>query len=692
MKRSRFPSVSSRRRHDHQLADDVRAAQVDARIGFGIACLLSHAYGAAERNFGAHAVEDVVERPRNHRLDAQDAVAAVYQVGDRVDDRQTGADVGLEEEFRVAFARDGFELAVEGVVGRRGDLVGGHHRDVVVEQRTVERRHLRAGRAVDEDRVVDVQGEDFVAQALRRRGRSLLFEPPEAVVQDDAFGVDEPFAGVGDSHDADLESVVGHERAPLQADLFQQVAPHLSDASHEDVEYLILRQEERVVDHVDRLRKAFERHDHRDVGLRGALRAGDDVDAVASQRPEQLARDAGRMFHVVAHHGDRRQVVFGGDAAHLADLDFGGELPGEHRDGQIGVLVAQSDRRGVLRGGLRHEEDADAGPGQCAEDAVVDADHAYHAKPLNGHQTGVVDRGDSLDRLVAPLHPLAGDERARRFGVEGVLDQDGDVAVVDREDRGRIDHLRAEVAQLHRLFEAQPVDDIGIADDARVGRHETVDVGPDFERLGVQRGGDECGGVVRSAAPQIGHVARGAVRGDEARHYRHAGAVGQTLPDELFGQIRFGDVLSEVGLRADELPRVVEPRAFEHGGHDSRREAFAVADDRVARAGREVADQVDAAQDIGQFVEQFVRPPADRAAPLGRHRFVDRRAVAGHDFGQRVGVVGLSGRGCGRRGQQTVGDAAQRRNDHDDLAVVGGDDPAHLSQTLCGTYRRSAEF
>lgn len=67
-----------------------------------------------------------------------------------------------------------------------------------------------------------------------------------------------------------------------------------------------------------------------------------------------------------------------------------------------------------------------------------------------------------LDRLVAPLHPLAGDERARRFGVEGVLDQDGDVAVVDREDRGRIDHLRAEVAQLHRLFEAQPVDDIGI--------------------------------------------------------------------------------------------------------------------------------------------------------------------------------------------------------------------------------------
>ena len=202
----------------------------------------------------------------------------------------------------------------------------------------------------------------------------------------------------------------------------------------------------------------------------------------------------------------------------------------------------------------------------------------------------------------------------------------------------------------------------------------------------------QCGGVVRSAAPQIGHVARGAVRGDEARHYRHAGAVGQTLPDELFGQIRFGDVLSEVGLRADELPRVVEPRAFEHGGHDSRREAFAVADDRVARAGREVADQVDAAQDIGQFVEQFVRPPADRAAPLGRHRFVDRRAVAGHDFGQRVGVVGLSGRGCGRRGQQTVGDAAQRRNDHDDLAVVGGDDPAHLSQTLCGTYRRSAEF
>ena len=440
----------------------------------------------------------------------------------------------------------------------------------MVEQRTVERRHLRAGRAVDEDRVVDVQGENLVAQALRRRGRSLLFEPPEAVVQGDAFGVDEPFAGVGDSHDADLESLVGHERAPLQADLFQQVAPHLSDAGHEDVEYLILRQEERVVDHVDRLRKAFERHDHRDVGLRGALRAGDDVDAVASQGPEQPARDAGRMFHVVAHHGDRRQVVFGGDAAHLADLDFGGELPGEHRDGQIGVLVAQSDRRGVLRGGLRHEEDADAGPGQCAEDAVVDADHAYHAQPLNGHQTGVVDRGDPLDRLVAPLHPLAGDERARRFGVEGVLDQDGDVAVVDREDRGRIDHLRAEVAQLHRLFEAQSVDDIGIADDARVGCHETVDVGPDFEHRGIEGRGENRRRIVRTSSAEVRSVPARQIARDEAGHDHRVRHLPERLADQFLGRCEVDDMPPEIGLRLDEPARIVTDRSGKCSANDHR--------------------------------------------------------------------------------------------------------------------------
>ena len=78
------------------------------------------------------------------------------------------------------------------------------------------------------------------------------------------------------------------------------------------------------------------------------------------------------------------------------------------------------------------------------------------------------------------------DQRAGLVGGEGVLDQDRDLARHGRRHRLRVDHLGAEVGELHRLAVGQRVDDLGVGDAARVGRQHAVDVGPDHDLAGVQ--------------------------------------------------------------------------------------------------------------------------------------------------------------------------------------------------------------
>ena len=104
------------------------------------------------------------------------------------------------------------------------------------------------------------------------------------------------------------------------------------------------------------------------------------------------------------------------------------------------------------------------------------------------------------------------------FGVESVLDLNGNVFYADRVDGRRVDDLGAEVAQFHGLHVRQLVNGVSRLDDLRVGCHESVYVRPDFQHLGIQHCRNDGGRVVRAAAPQIRRLMALAVPGYEARH------------------------------------------------------------------------------------------------------------------------------------------------------------------------------
>ena len=69
-------------------------------------------------------------------------------------------------------------------------------------------------------------------------------------------------------------------------------------------------------------------------------------------------------------------------------------------------------------------------------------------------------------------------------GVAAVEHQDGNVLFDRRQDGGRVQDLGAEVGQLGGFLKADDLDAKRIGADARVGGHDAVHVGPDFDGLG----------------------------------------------------------------------------------------------------------------------------------------------------------------------------------------------------------------
>ena len=119
---------------DNQLADNILAAQVDAWVGFRVALFLRHSDGFAEGHLCAYNVEDKVQRAAKYGFNFQNFISTMNHVVDGVDDRQSCAYVCLEQEFHATFACCLLQFAIVFVGRACGNLIGGHHRYVVLQQ------------------------------------------------------------------------------------------------------------------------------------------------------------------------------------------------------------------------------------------------------------------------------------------------------------------------------------------------------------------------------------------------------------------------------------------------------------------------------------------------------------------------------------------------------------------------------
>ena len=205
--------------------------------------------------------------------------------------------------------------------------------------------------------------------------------------------------------------------------------------------------------------------------------------------------------------------------------------------------------------------------------------------------------------------------------IESILDQYGDVLGVNGIDCRRIDDLRTEVAELHRIGEAELVNDIGCPDHARVCGHEAVHVSPYLETVGVQGSCDDAGGVVGAAASEIGDLAGTGVCGYETGDDGDLVAsldAGEFLADEILGDFRVEDVLALDHGGLDELKRIVEERSRKERAHDHRGHPLAETHDLARGLGGQHAERVDALVQRAQALVLDFDSPEEPVFGLGR--------------------------------------------------------------------------
>ena len=94
------------------------------------------------------------------------------------------------------------------------------------------------------------------------------------------------------------------------------------------------------------------------------------------------------------------------------------------------------------------------------------------------------------------------------------------------------------------------LDAAGVGTKTRVGGHHAIDVGPDFDALGVQAGAENGGGKIGPAAPDGGGDA-GAIGSDESAHHRHFALFDKRsdfLPQALIGFLKLRDGTHELAV------------------------------------------------------------------------------------------------------------------------------------------------
>ncbi len=422
--------------------------------------------------------------------------------------------------------------------------------------------------------------------------------------------------------------------------------------------------EEGVVDgdHRGRL-VAFGDH-QRDVELGRALGDGSNVDPVGAEDAEDPAGDSGDSTHGLADHRHHRELglhhhrVDEPDPALELELRVHPALRLVNRAGFDG----ETDR--VLARGLTDEDDADVAARKHPEEAFGDPGHTDHPVALEPQQGDLVDRGDAAD-LVAVAADLLDHAGAFEGRVEGVSDDERNRVGARRVEGGRVDHLGAEVGELHEFVVAQRRQREGARHQARIGAHDAVHIGPDLNAVRTEGGAEDRRRVVGPPAAQGRGLALG-VGGDKTGDDLRRVARGKVLADPLPGGVEIHASVAELVIGHDETAGVTGfggcPRSSQRRREELRRQTFAAAEDRVAGPRRALAHQGNAVQDPAELVDDFIDEPRDLFGLFTGQEIGGGRVVARPNRLHRGSIVIAEG-GRDARGDEVVGDPGHRRDD-----------------------------
>ena len=221
-----------------------------------------------------------------------------------------------------------------------------------------------------------------------------------------------------------------------------------------------------------------------DVAFGRTLRNRANVDAGIAQRAEHLCGDARRSRHPVADDGEDAAV---GNQVNALDLAIGNSRSNasQHDASRtFGLRFRHRKADRMFGAALRNQDHRNRMLAQRGEQALGGARHADHAGALD------VDQRDAIDARNA-FHAAALASRVAEINVPGCPGANvfrihiGMLLRHCRRHRLRMNDLRAEIRELHRLLVRQRVDHARVRHQPRIGAQHTIDIGPDMDFIGM---------------------------------------------------------------------------------------------------------------------------------------------------------------------------------------------------------------
>ena len=398
------------------------------------------------------------------------------------------------------------------------------------------------------------------------------------------------------------------------------------------------------------------------------------------------------MLHVLAHNGHCGQSLLSTHGIHGTLLYLLGKLRIEHTAGFLGVLISHTYARTVLRGCLADQEHADAIVGQTGEDATVDTYDAHHGQTCHCDECGALDAGDSLDDAGVGLNLIL-DNGTGSIGIEGILDEYGDMLDTHGIDGGRIYHLGTEVAEFHSLHITEFGNHIGCTDDTWVGRHEAIHIGPYLQHTGIQYCSDDAGCVVATASAQIGHLTAYGIGADKSAHQTHLGNRLPVLLHQARRKVHGQAILSSLDLSLDESTAVIPLGVLHQVGHDATADALSIRDYGCQRLGAKVTNQIYTLIDAAELLQEVMHDSQQRLPDIAvSNDSVDHILMPLSYLPERFLIQGVTFHchlGCS---YQLIGDTSQGTYNHDDRLLLSLYNSLYTQDTVYGTYRCPAKL
>ena len=180
-------------------------------------------------------------------------------------------------------------------------------------------------RAVHKYRIEDIHIDDFITQILQGAG-SRSAQTLLVIGKRKSLAVEQRITTAGNTYYIQLESLFLHQFFALSGNLFNQATAHSAYPTQEEVQHTVFRQEETVVNHIQRLSQISRFHNKGNIGLGNTLRTSNDINTVAPQSTEQFSGHSRNILHAFAYNSYGSQSATGLHREHGAGLNFLGKL------------------------------------------------------------------------------------------------------------------------------------------------------------------------------------------------------------------------------------------------------------------------------------------------------------------------------------------------------------------------------